>query len=72
MPADFPAETMELTHLLVVADLDRARAFYQEVLGAEVYREYGGTSAVLRFLAAAGHWRRPYRRQAGSGLRCPA
>ena len=41
---------MELTHLLVVADLGRARAFYQEVLGAEVYREYGGTSAVLRFL----------------------
>ncbi len=50
MPADFPAETMELTHLLVVADLDRARAFYQEILGAEVYREYGGTSSVLRFL----------------------
>ena len=41
---------MELTHLLVVRDLDRARTFYRDVLGAEVYRDYGGTSAVLRFL----------------------
>jgi catechol 2,3-dioxygenase-like lactoylglutathione lyase family enzyme len=41
---------MELTHLLVVGDLARARAFYTDVLGAELYREYGGTSAVLRFL----------------------
>ena len=41
---------MELTHLLVVSDLDRSRAFYQDVPGAELYREYGGTSAVFRFL----------------------
>lgn len=41
---------MELTHLLVVSDADRARNFYREVLGAELYREYGGTSVVLRFL----------------------
>jgi catechol 2,3-dioxygenase-like lactoylglutathione lyase family enzyme len=41
---------MELTHLLVVSDVDRARDFYRDVLGAELYREYGGTSAVLRFL----------------------
>ncbi len=41
---------MELTHLLVVSDLDRSRAFYQDILGAELYREYGGTSAVFRFL----------------------
>jgi catechol 2,3-dioxygenase-like lactoylglutathione lyase family enzyme len=40
---------MELTHLLVVSDLARARTFYTEVLGAELYREYGGTSVVLRF-----------------------
>jgi catechol 2,3-dioxygenase-like lactoylglutathione lyase family enzyme len=51
-PTDFPTETMELTHLLVVADLARARTFYQKVLGAEVYRVYGGTSVVLRFLGA--------------------
>jgi catechol 2,3-dioxygenase-like lactoylglutathione lyase family enzyme len=46
----FPAAGMELTHLLVVSDVDRARDFYRDVLGAELYREYGGTSAVLRFL----------------------
>jgi catechol 2,3-dioxygenase-like lactoylglutathione lyase family enzyme len=46
----FPAPGMELTHLLVVSDLDRSVAFYRDVLGAELYREYGGTSAVLRFL----------------------
>jgi catechol 2,3-dioxygenase-like lactoylglutathione lyase family enzyme len=48
--ADFPTDGMELTHLLVVADLDRSRVFYRDVLGAELTREYGGTSAVLRFL----------------------
>ncbi len=49
----FPAEGMALTHILVVADVDRARAWYVDVLGAELYREYGGTSAVLTF---AGAW----------------
>ena len=48
MTASFPTEGMELTHILVVADIDRARTFYRDVLGAEVYREYGGTSCVLR------------------------
>ncbi|MGF1472555.1 MAG: VOC family protein [Rubrobacteraceae bacterium] len=46
---DFPAEGVELTHILVVEDLARARSFYRDVLGAKVYREYGGTSAVLDF-----------------------
>ena len=50
MTPDFPTMEMELTHLLVVSDLARARSFYTEVLGAELYREYGGTSVVLRFL----------------------
>jgi catechol 2,3-dioxygenase-like lactoylglutathione lyase family enzyme len=50
--ADFPAEGMELTHLLVVEDAERSLAFYRDVLGAEVYREYGGTSVVLRFLGS--------------------
>ena len=53
MPSSFPAEGMELTHILVVADVERARAFYRDVLGAEVYREYGGSSCVLR---AFGTW----------------
>jgi catechol 2,3-dioxygenase-like lactoylglutathione lyase family enzyme len=47
---EFPAEGMELTHIVVVGDIDRSRAFYQDVLGAEIYREYGGTSIVLKFL----------------------
>jgi catechol 2,3-dioxygenase-like lactoylglutathione lyase family enzyme len=40
---------MELTHILVVSDLSRAKKFYTEVLGASLYREYGGTSLVLTF-----------------------
>jgi catechol 2,3-dioxygenase-like lactoylglutathione lyase family enzyme len=51
--AGFPSEGTELTHLVVVSDLDRSRAFYTDVVGAELYREYGDTSAVLRFL---GNW----------------
>ena len=50
MSGEFPAQGMELTHLLVVSDADRARDFYRDVLGAELYREYRGTSVVLRFL----------------------
>jgi predicted enzyme related to lactoylglutathione lyase len=50
MSTDFPTERMALTHLLVVGNLERSHAFYRDVLGAEVYREYGGTSVVLRFL----------------------
>ena len=42
-----------VTHILVVADPARSRDFWVEVLGAELYREYGGTSVVLRF---AGTW----------------
>jgi catechol 2,3-dioxygenase-like lactoylglutathione lyase family enzyme len=48
----FPAEGMELTHILVCADPLRSRHFYVDVLGAELYREYG-SSIVLRFL---GNW----------------
>jgi catechol 2,3-dioxygenase-like lactoylglutathione lyase family enzyme len=48
----FPVEGVELTQLLVVADVERARTFYRDVLGAEVFREYGGTSVVLRFQGA--------------------
>jgi catechol 2,3-dioxygenase-like lactoylglutathione lyase family enzyme len=41
---------MTLTHLLVVADLARATAWYLDVLGADLVGEYGGTSAVFRFV----------------------
>ncbi|HSS94177.1 MAG TPA: VOC family protein [Candidatus Dormibacteraeota bacterium] len=42
-----------MTVLRVVSDLSRARHFYRDVLGAEEVREYGDTSAVLKF---AGTW----------------
>jgi catechol-2,3-dioxygenase len=38
----FPTPEMQLTHLLVVRDLEVARSFYRDVLGATVYRDYGG------------------------------
>ncbi len=41
---------MALTQILVVADLERSRDWYRDVLGAEIYREYGGDSVVLSFL----------------------
>ena len=49
MDNDFPVEGVELTHLLVVSDMERSRSFYQDVLGAKIHREYGGTSCVLNF-----------------------
>ncbi len=49
---NFPDHGMELTHILVVEDLDRAKAFYHDVLGADLQREYGGTACVLRFLGS--------------------
>lgn len=45
----FPTEGMELTHILVVNDLEKSRHFYVDILGADLYREYGGTSCVLNF-----------------------
>lgn len=48
--AVFPANATDLTRLLVVADLARSVAWYRDVLGADVVGEYGGTSAVLRFV----------------------
>ena len=52
MPSPFPAGT-ELTHILVVADAAASRDFYRDVVGAEVVREYGGTSVVL---SLSGSW----------------
>lgn len=49
MDIDFPTEGVALTLLLVVEDVARARTFYTDVLGASLFREYGGTSAVLEF-----------------------
>ncbi|TMK77396.1 MAG: VOC family protein [Actinobacteria bacterium] len=49
---EFPTPDVEVTHLFVVSEVERARAFYRDVLGAELFREYGGTSCVLRFQGA--------------------
>jgi catechol 2,3-dioxygenase-like lactoylglutathione lyase family enzyme len=42
-----------VTRILVVADPARSRDFWAGVLGADLVREYGGTSVVLRL---AGTW----------------
>jgi catechol 2,3-dioxygenase-like lactoylglutathione lyase family enzyme len=52
-PANPLGTDVAVTHILVVADPVRSRDFWVDVLGAEVYREYGGTSVVLQF---AGTW----------------
>lgn len=49
MQPTFPTDGVELTVLRVVTDVDRSRTWYRDVLGATDYREYGGTSAVMRF-----------------------
>ena len=49
MTGQFPTDDVEVTLLLVVSDIARSRAFYVDVLGATLYREYGGTSLVVRF-----------------------
>ena len=48
----FPPPDAPLTHLLVVSDISRAIEFYRDVLGAELDREYGSTSAVFSFNGA--------------------
>lgn len=45
----FPTSDMELTHILVVTDIERSVSWYRDVLGARLDREYGGTSAVFDF-----------------------
>jgi catechol 2,3-dioxygenase-like lactoylglutathione lyase family enzyme len=47
--SEFPTGDVVLTLLLVVSNLDRSKEFYRDVLGATIYREYGGTSCVLTF-----------------------
>ena len=49
----FPDAGTEITHLLVVADVEASRQWYESVLGATVHRAYGGTSVVLSIL---GQW----------------
>ena len=48
-----PFEGSELTSILVVRDITASKKFYVDALGAEIFREYGGSSVVLNFL---GNW----------------
>lgn len=48
-----PFEQSELTTILVVSNMDASKEFYINVLGAELFREYGGSSLVIKFL---GNW----------------
>lgn len=45
---EFPTDDVILSHILVVADIERSVAWYRDVLGAELFREYGGTTAVFQ------------------------
>jgi catechol 2,3-dioxygenase-like lactoylglutathione lyase family enzyme len=51
-PHAFPAAATDLTRLLVVSDIERSKAWYRDVLGAEIVGEYGGTSVVARLVGA--------------------
>ena len=48
-----PFEASALTTILVVSDMAISKSFYVDVLGAKIFREYGGDSLVLEFL---GNW----------------
>ncbi len=50
---DNPFQDSALTTILVVTDMSKSKAFYVDVLGAKIFREYGGDSLVLEFL---GNW----------------
>ena len=45
----FPTPEMAFTHIIVVRELERSVEWYRDVLGAELHRTYGGTSAVFSF-----------------------
>jgi catechol 2,3-dioxygenase-like lactoylglutathione lyase family enzyme len=45
-----PFKGSEFTTILVVSEMARSKKFYVDVLGATVFREYGGDSLVLKFL----------------------
>jgi len=48
-----PFEDSAVTTILVVSDMKASKRFYIDLLGAKLFREYGGDSLVMEFL---GHW----------------
>ena len=49
----FPTTSMELTTILVVSNMKKSKDFYLNILGADLVREYGGSSTVLKLM---GQW----------------
>ena len=47
--SEFPTDDMEMTQILIITNLERSKKFYIDILGATMYREYGGTSCVINF-----------------------
>lgn len=45
----FPEPDAAMTQIFVVSDIDRSTEWYRDVLGADLFRTYGGTSAVFSF-----------------------
>jgi len=45
----FPEPDAVISTIMVVGDADAAAGWYERVLGAELFRTYGGTTAVLQF-----------------------
>ncbi len=45
-----PFPGSELSIILVVSDIEKTKEFYINKLGAELFREYGGTTLVCKFL----------------------
>jgi catechol 2,3-dioxygenase-like lactoylglutathione lyase family enzyme len=52
MKNENPFSDSELTTILVVSDIEKSKEFYVDDLGAELNREYGGTSMVVKFLGS--------------------
>ncbi len=48
-----PFEGSEITTILVASDLEKSKEFYVQALGASLFREYGGDSAVIQLM---NHW----------------
>jgi catechol 2,3-dioxygenase-like lactoylglutathione lyase family enzyme len=48
-----PFQGSEITTILVTSDLEKSKDFYLQALGASLFREYGGDSAVIQLM---GHW----------------
>ena len=48
-----PFKNSALTTILVVSNMEKAKTFYVNALGASIFRAYGGDSLVLEFL---GNW----------------